>query len=331
MKTSRFWLYAPWTVFLIIVACWLGYWFVLTNCATKRVNDFVAAQQAAGADMHIGAIKTHGFPVLLRLELDDVAYTPRARNWRASTARMDLNVNVLNPSHVILQQRAPIALDRGEEHTDITSQAALMSIRMKGATLAEARLESDALSLTDRGRDGAVTVQKLIAAIRPDPRNANDYQLALQATALHLARPVRTFEQFGQDVAVANAAIVIEHPMSLLEPSDPLEHWRAAGGQARLEGLTLNWGPLEANAQGNVTLDAAHRLQGALEAALPRPAPALNALAQSPSLTYQQKNALSVFAIGLGFSHRDVHVHLKAENGLLTLENVPVRALAAVY
>ncbi|HVY85667.1 MAG TPA: DUF2125 domain-containing protein [Caulobacterales bacterium] len=331
MKRSRFWLYAPWALFLLLAACWIGYWFVLANGAQQRVMDLLAAQRAAGAEAQVGRISTHGFPVLLRLELDDVAYAPRQRNWRAATPRLDLNINVLNPNHLILQQRAPISIDRPGAHAEIDAEVSLMSLRMQGAQLAEARLESDALSLEERGRPGAATVQKLVAAMRPDPRAATDYQLAIQATGLHLARPVRTFEHFGQDIALANAAIVLEGAAALLEPADPLEHWRAAGGTARLEGMTLNWGPLEANAQGAVGLDAQHRLQGALQAALPRPSAALNALAQSPSLSYQQKNALSVFALGLAFSNHDVRVHLEAGDGVLKLEHVPVRTLAPVY
>ncbi|HWA01036.1 MAG TPA: DUF2125 domain-containing protein [Caulobacterales bacterium] len=331
MTSHRFWLFAPWALFALIVAAWLTYWFVAAGTAEQRVAAFVAQQQRAGADVRIGRISRHGFPVLLRLELDDVAYAPRQRNWRAASARVDLNINLLKPAHIVLQQRAPLTIDRAEGHTDIAAEAMLMSVRMQGAALAEARLEADALALTDRGREGALAAQKLVAALRPDPRNGADYQLAIQATALHLAQPVRTFERFGQDVAVANAALVIERAAALLEPSDPLEHWRGAGGRARLEGLTLEWGPLEANAQGAVALDAEHRLAGRLEAALPRPAPALNALAQSPNLSYQQKNALSVFALGLALANRDVRVHLEAADGVLKLENVPVRTLAPVY
>ena len=54
--------------------------------------------------------------------------------------------------------------------------------------------------------------EKVVLNVRPDPRAAGEYQLAFDAQAMTLPRPVRSFEAFGLDVARLRAAIrQIEH------------------------------------------------------------------------------------------------------------------------
>ena len=326
-KHSRLWLYIPWGVAIVLAAVWLVYWNVAANTARGRVAEWVSAQNAAGGQARIGAIKTHGFPVFLWLELDDIHYAPARRNWSAATSALNLNINLTNPQHVIFEQKAPIDIRHADGgHTTLTSRKLLASVRMSGNALAEAGIETNAPAYGDLHAD------RLLIVLRPDPQTPANTQAVLEADALHLAKPVTGFEPFGQDIAAVHAAMVLGQAGALLETSTPIEAWRAHGGRARIVSAEVNgWGGLDAQARGDVGLDAQHRIDGALEVRLPHPARAFNAMAHSETLSHDAKEALRAMALGFRLAGGRITVHLQAHDGVLSLEGAPVRTLAPTY
>ncbi len=328
------WLIVPWALFTLAALGWVGYWHVVANTAEARVRTLLAEQNAAGAEALVGEIARRGFPRLLWLELNDVAYASERGGWSATTARANLHVNLLNPQHVTLQAQAPIAIARADGAvTNISADALIASLRTDGDALAVAGVEADNLRLDDPARDGVLGIGKLVLNLRPDPREPGEYQLAFDAEALTLPQPVRSFEAFGQEIAALRAAIVVEQGASLISPApqDPLGPWREAGGRLRLEALSLTWGPLEARGEGDGGLDDQRRLTGRLELPIDQPAPVLNALAQSPGADDSARRGLQLLAAGYALSGDDITLDVLARDGLLRLEGLPVRALPPVY
>ena len=328
------WLVIPWLLFIAAALGWAGYWFYVAGQIETRLADWAQAERARGAQVSYATPKRHGFPTLMRLELNDVSYAPSDEPWRATTSRIDINVNVLNPYHLIAEAKAPIALSRSDGAvTNIDADALLASVRMDGDTLAQAGIESDNLRLDDAAKDGVLSITKLVANVRPDPRAAGEYQLALEITGMHLPRAVRSFEQFGLDVTRLSAAIVAEHGAELLDNTDgdPLEPWREAGGRLRFEALALNWGPLEATGTGQGGLDSERRLQGVLTLPIERPAPIFRALAEAPNLDESARRGLTLLAIGYTMNGDDITLDIEANNGIMRLEGLSVRTLPPVY
>ncbi len=333
-RARRLWLIIPWTLFAILVIAWVSYWNIVAGKARDKVEDWFAAERDAGADANIGRISTHGFPVMMRLELEDVHYAPLREQWRLETARLDLNINLVNVEHVILEAKAPIDVTpaNGARQT-ISADALLFSLRTKDGALMEAGIEADALQIDNPDAEGVMRVRKTVLTVRPDPRRSGDYQLAFDVLALRLARPVRSFENFGTAVTQVRGAVVIEQGAALLTmpTDDPLAPWRDAGGQARFEALGLEWGPLEATGQGDARVDEERRLVGRLALDIPRPAPALEALTRSENLPRDAGRALGVIAMGYAVTGDAVSFDIEARDGVLDLENVPVRPLAPLY
>jgi hypothetical protein len=267
MKIRGLWLAVPWVLFVLAALGWVFYWNYVANTAEQRLRTWAFDQTTEGASAQIGQVVRHGFPVLLRMELRDVAYAPARGGWRAETDRVDLHVNMLNPQHLTLQAEAPIAVSRTNGAvTNVSAEALIATMRTDGGALATAGIEANNLVLDDPAQEGSLTVQRVVLNVRPDPRVAGEYQVAFDATQLLLPRPVRSFEAFGLDVAAMRAAIVVEDGAALLEssPEDPLGPWRTAGGRLRFDALVLNWGPLETTATGEGGLDDQRRLQGRL-------------------------------------------------------------------
>lgn len=333
-RHRRLFLIAPWTIFALAALSWCAYWFFAAELAQTRVNAFAAQQRAHGAQLAIGAIRAHGFPMMLRLELQGVEYASAPESWRARTDRIDLHANLTNPAHVIFEAKTPIDVRTtdGARHV-IEANALLVSLRFRREALATFGIEADALMLDNPARVGVVRAEKLVANLRPDPRGGGASQLALEMRHLSLARPVRSFEGFGQEIALMRAAIALTQAEALLAPGEvgPIESWRQASGGAAIEALELQWGALEAHGHGQAALDDAQRLRGALEIDIPAPGPAVAALASSPELSDDARGALALVAAGLAFSGDGASFSVNAQDGALSIENVPVRTLTPLY
>lgn len=330
---KRLWLIVPWALFLLIALGWTGYWFYVADAAERSIAQWRDEQRQTGAQVEYASIRRHGFPVLMRLELVDVAYTPARMRWRATTPSLDLNLEMLNPRHAILQARQPITIAKEDGSTEtLRAQAILASVRMQGGTLAQAGIEADAL-VYDDAKPGELTIRKLVINLRPDPRAADQYQISLLVDAMRLARPVRSFEQFGQEVSSIRGAVVIEQGAALFQraPDDFLRPWREAGGRARIEGLELNWGPLQGRGEGFAATDDQRRLTGQLDLHVEHPGPPLRALAQAEPLSRNERQLLDAIGRGLELSGREVTFKVIARDGVMKVEDVAVRTLAPLY
>jgi len=335
MKNRGLWLIIPWVLFAALAGGWMLYWNYVASETERRLQAWTADQAAHGTNVQIGHVVRHGFPVLMRLELDGVTYAAAHGEWRVTTQRADLNVDLLNPQHIILESKAPIAVARADGAvTNVTSDALLGSLRMDGANLAVAGIEGDNVVLDDPAQPGTLRAHKVVANVRRDPRASGDYQLAFDVQDMTLPRPVRSFETFGLDVPVMHAAIVVEHGAALLQqtnPTDPLEAWRSAGGKLRFEGLELRWGPLRTTGTGEGTLDSQRRLQGRLVLPIHHPARVLLAIANGDNVNHDARNALQLAAAAYTVTGNEITLDVGAQNGELSVEGVTVRDLPPVY
>ena len=335
MKGGRFtWLAIPWFLFAGIVVGWIIYWNVVASSAEQRVAAWEAHQNAAGAQASHSHIARRGFPVLLRLEIQNISYAPALGGWRLQTARADLNVDMLNPQHVIFKARAPIAISRDDGAvTNIGAQSLVVSVRTQDGALAVAGIEADQLTLDDPAQPGVLGLAKLVVNMRPDPRRAGDYQVAFEADNLTLPRPVRSLEGFGLNAPLLRAAIVVEQGDALLRGArgDPLGPWREAGGKLRFEALDLHWGALEASATGEGGLDGQRRLQGRITSPIAHPAPVLSAISRGEGINDSARAALRLLAASYIASGQAISLDIGAQDGVLSIEGLSVRRLAAVY
>lgn len=327
------WLLIPWLLFGILVAGWIVYWNVVAATAEARINTWVAQQNAKGAQVSIQHIARHGFPVLMRLEIDGISYKPARGEWQLQTSRANLNIEMLNTEHIILQPSAPIAIMHGSAVTNVTARAFIISVRTQGGALAVAGMEADNLVLDDPAQPGVLTVTKLVANMQHDPRAAGDYMLALDATGVTLPRPVRSFESFGLDVPALHARIVIKQAAALAQAAegDPLGPWREAGGKLVFEGLGLQWGPLQTTGTGEGGLDPQRRLTGRLVLPIEQPARVLTAIASGPGIDESARTALQLLAASYVANGHALTLDVGAQDGVLTLEGLRARTLPPVY
>jgi len=334
MKSRWLWLAIPWGLFIALAIGWVIYWHVLANGARERVEAWLAAEQARGAEASIARIEAAGFPVLLRLDLREIAYAPAGGGWRLSTAAGALHVQMMNPQHIIFESKAPLTLARDDGHvTNVSADALIVSVRWAGEALAQAGMEADNLLLDDPAEQGALRAEKLVLNLRPDPRATGDVQLSLETRGLMLARPVRSFEGLGQRVDNLMLAAVVEQGAALLQSAenDPLGPWSDAGGRLRIEGLVLKWGALDAAGAGHVSLDSARRLMGELNLPIKEPAGFFQALSASPEMDSSARQMLMLLSASFARSPEGLTLDLEGGDGVLRLEGIRTRSLPPVY
>src|SRR5262245_16204585 len=107
-RPSRLGLFIPIAVFFLFASGWTIYWHVLKHEAARRIEAALASQRAAGAEANAQIVRGWGFPRELTFELENVTYAPRDRAWRAATEKLRLNVNPVNPAHILIEAPAPI-------------------------------------------------------------------------------------------------------------------------------------------------------------------------------------------------------------------------------
>lgn len=156
MKGKWIWLVGPWVLFLVLALGWVGYWFIVAHTSEQRIREWVSAQPAAGGSASTGRIVRHGFPTLMRLEMQDISYAPARAGWRIDTERMNLHINLLDTYHVTLDAKAPIAVSRADgAATNVTADALIATMRTQlGGALAMAGVEADNLVLDDPAEEG---------------------------------------------------------------------------------------------------------------------------------------------------------------------------------
>jgi hypothetical protein len=256
-----------------------------------------------------------------------------------------LDINVVNPGHLILTAPEPVRYTlRDGAARVLTGDLVRASVRFEDETLARLSVETEELRVAAPDADAAegVRAERLLVHVRPDPRNAADLQIAVDAQGLRLSAPVKAFEELGQTVDTLRLGIVATQAERLLGAprTDPVGPWADAGGVARLEAAELSWGGVSATGTGSVTLDAARRYSGEVSLRLAEPRVLLAAIAASPETDPDASAALTelgpLVAAALErtdavFVADDGELRLEARTPLGRIGPVRVRDLAPVY
>ncbi|MBL8559722.1 MAG: DUF2125 domain-containing protein [Hyphomonadaceae bacterium] len=242
-KPRRLGLIIPWALFALACAGWTAFWFSAKDHAIARLDSIIVAAKARGVDAHYDGVRASGFPLHLKLNLANV---------RVSTAVLPLveartlpvAINLVDPSHVIVDLKDGVRWTGrdGVAHLLDPVRGAL-SLHWDDATLKRASLDLE----------GAPT-RKLLAHLRPDPRAANAFQLALVLE--------------GVDDEALRAGMVIDHADVLLRSDisvDPLKPWIDSGGRVRVEAIDLRWKGATLTGSGDFALDARRRPEGAVQ------------------------------------------------------------------
>ncbi|MBB4287484.1 DUF2125 domain-containing protein [Roseospira goensis] len=267
----------------LAVLLYVAYWAYAGLMLKRGVAAAVAAQQAEGVDITHGPAELHGFPWRIAATLTDVRAraTPARGGWTWRTDTLTLALRPYQP-HVVRVDlaQAPHRLSwpAGARPFTVTAQAARAEV---AATLAgEGRLKALSVAVEDARAEsetatapspaplpatlGRLTVDyRHKALLDPGPR---DVTRTLSLALDDLALSPETRLPLGPDLSTVRleAAVLGDVPAERA-PMDALRLWQVEDGRARVDSLTVAWGPLRMAAAGTLGLDAALRPRGTLD------------------------------------------------------------------
>jgi hypothetical protein len=229
--SSRFWLYAPITLFLMIAAAVMVHWWMVAGAFEKKLTALKGRQAIPGVTLDWNSVAVSGFP--FRLDADFVnfriagtgAHGPFA--WTAEKFAL----------HTLSYARAKTVYEAAGRQTvsfvpagKAALDASFLPASMRGSSITDARglrrfdLDIIGLGATD------FTIGRLQFHMRRDPDGA-DLDLMLQADSLKTEGKPRNIQAYA---TLSRANALTEFLAGDMAWPQAAANWQAQGGKAKL-------------------------------------------------------------------------------------------------
>jgi len=269
-RYSRFWLYTPFVLLLLVAIAWSAAWFAIRSRAGEALDGWLAAEARAGRQWTCQDRTIGGYP--FRIEVICSSLSVRQGAVTASLGRVESVAQVYQPRFVITEIDGPLRLTDGTVTVQGSWDLLQTSFHAEPAGLRRLSLVAEAPRIAVTGLapgEIATSGQHLELHVRPNPSRGADkaYDAALsvkQASLPFLDALVGGSERtdVDSDVTVTQAEGFRGRPIV-----EELERWRGAGGKLDVLMLSLAKGGRRVEAKGELRLDELHRPQGQLAVA----------------------------------------------------------------
>ncbi|HEY1934697.1 MAG TPA: DUF2125 domain-containing protein [Acetobacteraceae bacterium] len=331
----RRWLWIVMLAVAILLAEDAALWRYATRQLQTGLDQWVAAQRAAGWTVKAGEPRTGGWPLAATLTVPDVAIdgaprlVPHGVSWSAH--RVVLRVSLLHPA--ILQIEAPgtgrlrVGSGAGVPYA-ARRLAVAVPLQSDGPPpVLDLRAEHLAIDLPNR----PVTVERLTAHVQVSPA-AKQAQSAIAVTlrATGVGLPPAMHWALGPRIASLALDAALDGPLPVEGgPTERATTWRNDGGVLEVGRLDTAWGPLRLRANARLDLDAGLQPTGSGDARIAGYDATADALAahgiMAPSAAIAAKAVLSLLAHAPddgGPSEVDVPLTLRKRT--LSMQRIPL-------
>jgi hypothetical protein len=270
-RRSRFWLFAPFVLLLLVAIAWSVAWFVIRDRVSERLDAAMAREAAAGRQWTCADRALAGYP--FRIEVACSALTLQRGAARASFGRVVSVAQVYQPRLIIAEVAGPLHVESGEARVDAQWRLLQTSVHLVEGGFQRASLVTNGASVRATGlapAEIAGTVERLESHLRPDPaRFGTDGAYDVAVSAAKAVVPGLN-ELIGGDEPIDLGADVVLTRARSFAPGpavEQVERWRQQGGSLELTRVTLAKGPRRLEAKGTLGIDDLHRATGRLELA----------------------------------------------------------------
>ncbi|MXQ11312.1 DUF2125 domain-containing protein [Microvirga makkahensis] len=267
---SRFWLYTPFVLLLLVAIAWSVAWFVIRNRTAEALDAWLAAEARDGRQWTCPDRTIAGYP--FRVEIVCNALELKQGAVTASFGRTEAIAQVYQPRLVIAEIGGPLRVTDGQVTVQGRWDLLQASIHASRTGLQRLSIAASAPAFTVTGllpQEIATSGQHLELHLRPNPTRASDqaYDAALsvtKATIPMLDALIGGTEptDLDADVTATQTAGFRGRPLA-----EELERWRSAGGMLDVRMLSVTKGPRRLEAKGTLALDEEHRPAGRLSMA----------------------------------------------------------------
>jgi len=269
-RQSRFWLYAPFVLLLLVAVAWSVAWFVIRNRAAETLDAWLEAEARSGRQWTCTDRIIAGYPFRIEIVCGTLELKQGAVN--ASFGRTEAIAQIYQPRRMIAEVAGPLRVSDGRVTVQGQWDLLQASIHASQSGLQRLSLAANAPRFTVTGllpQDIATSGQHLELHLRPNPSRASEkaYDAALsvrQASIPLLDALIGGAEltDLNADVTATQATGFRGRPLA-----EELERWRRAGGVLDVLMLSVAKGPRRLEAKGTLNLDEEHRPAGQLSVA----------------------------------------------------------------
>jgi hypothetical protein len=266
--SSRFFLYAPFVLLLLIGAGFGVYWWSVAGALERRLDDLQSREAMPGVTVHYASRSVSGFPFNLDVVFSDFRVAVETGHgpatWRAE--HFALHALTYGRDETIFEAAGKQSLT----WTDTKGRAHRLPFEA-GSLHASAIKDAGGLSRFDFDLVNFGSPALIATRIQFHIRQAADHlDVATSADDVHLSPGLRG--AFGDTIkAIAlQGRITPSNAFGKLRAGETdwrsaLETWRNVPGMIHLEPLDINWGRLDMVGRGGLSLDDARRPEGLVD------------------------------------------------------------------
>ena len=271
---------------------WTAFWFYTAGEAGRALDTWMAEEQAQGRRWVCPRRAVAGFPLALELTCDLPTFAGLVLGEQAagSLAALTMKATLTNPSRASFSLASPLSYRTADGRTDFTITWSRMRVDLDGLTT---RVDAAAVTGGDivvQGRFGPLGAQSGRAAtgdvsLGAVPAAADptvDFTIAFAGAGVPLLDSVLGGVQ-PADLAIAGR-LTHADPEDADSAAALIERWRERGGNITLTSAQLSRGVSRVDASGPLHLDAAHRIEGKLDASFTGAGPILRRYGINPNL-----------------------------------------------
>ena len=226
--SSRFWLYAPITSFLLIAAAVMAHWWVAAGALEKKLAAFKGHQAIPGVVLDWRAVTVGGFP--FRLDADFINFSVKGAGVHGpfawTTEKFAAHSLSYGPAKTVYeaagQQTVAWTAGDGSGHA-----ASFLPASMRGSSISRSgsltRFDLDIVGLGAKD----FTIGRFQFHMRRDP-DGSDLDLMLKGDAVNGRKPIQVYAMLNR---AGTLAALLRGEASLPDAS---AQWRAQGGRAKL-------------------------------------------------------------------------------------------------
>lgn len=310
---------------------WGVWWMLATAALQSGLNGWLDARRAAGWKADVGTMDVQGFPGQFDLELG--AITLADPETGMSIAADGLRVSALSywPADVAVHlPKTPVEILTPDVALTLTASLAYAALRLHPGTT----LQLDDLNAfsgpwqIDLPQGKLLSAQGLNATMTQGDA-AETYHLAMEAHQLVPGGLIRTALSLPMDWPLAFDAVLVDLTITFATPLDrfTLEGGRPKLREVQVKQVSLIWGPLTMDLQGNVSVDAAGFPDGQLDLLVENWRDALDLAQTSGAITPQMQPQAEIMLnalANLGDDPTRLDLKLRFTKGRVFLGTIPI-------
>jgi hypothetical protein len=270
VRRSRFWLYTPFVLLLLLAIAWSIAWFVIRNRTAEALDGWIAAEARAGRQWTCADRTIAGYP--FRIEVICNALDLKRGAVTASFGRTEAVAQVYQPRRIITEVAGPLKVTDGTVTVQGSWDLLQASINTSARGLQRLSLAANAPKVAVTGLGGgeiAGSGKRLELHVRPNPSRAAERAADVAASVTEARIPLLDAFIGGAEPANLNADVTVTQADGFKGGTiaEELELWRKAGGTLNVLMLSATKGSRQIETKGELRLDEQHRPAGQITVA----------------------------------------------------------------